>query len=161
MQFANWPLLRAALNAGLAVGILDGIAAMVSAWLRTGTTPERVFRYIASGIYGRSAFTGGGEMIVLGVGLHFFFAIFWSVFFFVLYPRIAALRGNKWLVGCLYGLFVWLMMSQVVARFSNTPALSFSWTGAMTGWAIHMALVGLPIVLLARRWYGSPSAMSR
>jgi hypothetical protein len=42
------------LYGGMTVGILDGLAAVISAGLRSGLGPIRVFQYIASGLLGLS-----------------------------------------------------------------------------------------------------------
>lgn len=154
MQFSTKrPGAVAVLVTGCAVGVLDGAAALINAWLKSGTPPEKVFRYIASAMFGNAAYTGDGTMIVAGVALHFMVAVMWSVVFFVAYRYWPLLRSNKWVVGCLYGLFVWLMMNLVVVPLTQAPPLKFTWQGAVTGWLIHMLLVGIPIVLLTRWWY--------
>ena len=58
----------------MAVGILDGLAAVVTAAVR-GISPDRVFQYIASGILGRAAFEGGAATIAFGLLLHFIVAL--------------------------------------------------------------------------------------
>lgn len=60
--------------AGAAVGVLDGIAAVVAAGIR-GVSPDRVFQYISSGLLGRSSFEGGAGTIILGVVLHLVVAV--------------------------------------------------------------------------------------
>ncbi|HEU4770109.1 MAG TPA: hypothetical protein VFS77_22265, partial [Pyrinomonadaceae bacterium] len=47
------------LLAGFVAGTLDIIAACVSAWLRSQTSPVRVLQFIASGVLGPEAFRGG------------------------------------------------------------------------------------------------------
>jgi hypothetical protein len=49
----------------LLAGTLDIAAAFLQAWRMSGTTPVRVLRFIASGVMGKSAFSGGPEMPVL------------------------------------------------------------------------------------------------
>ncbi|AWO00973.1 hypothetical protein DLD77_04280 [Chitinophaga alhagiae] len=154
MQFSTKrPGAVAVLVTGCAVGVLDGAAALVNAWLKSGIPPEKVFRYIASAMYGKAAYTGGGAMIAAGVVLHFIVAVIWSAVFFIAYRYWPLLRGNKWVVGCMYGLFVWLMMNLVVVPLTHVPPLTFNWEGMITGWVIHMLLVGIPIVWLTQWWY--------
>ncbi|MRG48827.1 hypothetical protein GFS24_27200 [Chitinophaga sp. SYP-B3965] len=141
---------------GLTVGLLDGAAAVISSFLRSGVTPDKVFRYISSALLGKDAYSGDGGIIALGVFLHFVVAYIWGAIFFTAYPRVRLLQQNRWLVGCAYGLFVWLMMNFVVLRFTRTPQLKFSWEGAVVGWGIHMLCVGLPIVLITHYWYRRP-----
>lgn len=139
---------------GLTVGLLDGAGAVISSFARSGVTPDKVFRYVASALIGReAAYSGGGGIIALGVFLHFVVAYIWGTIFFTAYPRLAFLRHNKWLTGCAYGLFVWVMMNFIVSPLTLAPKLKFSWEGAMVGWGIHMLCVGLPIVLITHYWY--------
>jgi hypothetical protein len=138
---------------GLAVGILDGLAAILHAALRTGTSPELIFRYIASALLGESAYSGGNGMVALGIFLHFVIALIWSAVFFVAYPRVRLLQRNKWLVGFGYGIFVWLMMTFVVLPLTALPAITLNWRGASIGILIHMFVVGLTIVVMTRRWF--------
>lgn len=141
---------------GLTVGLLDGAAAVINSFVRSGVTPDKVFRYISSALLGKEAYSGGGGIIALGVFLHFVVAYIWGAIFFTAYPRVRLLQQNKWLVGCAYGLFVWLMMNLAVLRFTLAPKLKFSWEGAAVGWGIHMLCVGLPIVLITHYWYRRP-----
>jgi hypothetical protein len=154
MQFSTKrPRAIAVLATGCIVGVLDGAAAVANAWFRSGTPPDRVFKYIASAIFGSAAFSGGAEMVATGIFLHFLVAIIWTMIFTVAYPAFPLARRNKWLVGCGYGLLVWLIMNRVVVPLTQAPPLKFSWEGAAMGWLIHMLLVGIPIVWLVRRWY--------
>src|SRR4029450_10370792 len=65
---------RALLYGTLAVGILDGLDAIVFFGLRSGATPVRIFKGIAVGLLGRAALSGGWPTVVLGVLLHFLVA---------------------------------------------------------------------------------------
>ncbi|RPD39174.1 hypothetical protein [Chitinophaga barathri] len=145
--------LATVLMIGCTVWLLDGAAAVISAYARNGVPPDRVFKYISSSLMGMQAFSGGPPVIWLGVFLHFLVALGWAALFFILYPKLGFLQGNKWLIGCLYGLFVWVMMSLVIVPLTLTPQAKFSFPGAAIGWVVHMACVGLPIVLLTREWY--------
>jgi hypothetical protein len=58
---------------GLLAGILHGVDAVVSVWLR-GIPISRLFQLIASGLLGSSAFKGGSVAAVPGGCLHFFIA---------------------------------------------------------------------------------------
>lgn len=138
---------------GLTVGLLDGAAAVISSYARSGVTPDRVFKYISSAVLGNAAFSGGGGIVALGVFLHFLVAYIWGLIFFTAYPRFSFLQHNRWLTGCAYGLFVWLMMNFIVTPLTLAPKLKFSWEGAMVGWGVHMLCVGLPIVLITHYWY--------
>lgn len=147
-------MLQGALFAGLLVWLLDGTAAVIQTEFRA----DRVFKYIASAVSGRSAFEGGGFYLLFGLFLHFVVAFGWSLLFFLLFPKIAMLRGNRWLIGCGYGLLVWAGMRFIIVPLSLAPQGALTLRGALTGIAIHMVCVGLPIVLTAHYWYRRPQA---
>src|ERR1700741_772263 len=50
----NSPL-KTILFAGLTAGVLDILAAFISAYIVNGVTPDRVLRFVASGVFGREA----------------------------------------------------------------------------------------------------------
>jgi len=136
--------------AGTAVGLLDGIAAVVAAGLR-GVPPDRVFQYISSGILGRSAFEGGAATVFLGVFLHFVVA-FGAATVFVLASRSTEfLRRNRLIIGPLYGIAVYFFMSEVVSALSNVTRQPRTLSGTITGILIHIFFVGLPIALISSR----------
>lgn len=143
----------AVITIGLAVGILDGLAAVLHAYLRSGILPGQIFRFIASALLGEAAYSGGNGVIALGVLLHFVVAGIWAAVFFIAYPRLRLLRRNKWLTGPAYGIFVWLMMNFAVLPLTALPGMAINWPSAAIGILIHMFVVGLPIVAMTRRWY--------
>jgi hypothetical protein len=59
--------------------------------------PVKSFQFIASGIFGTSAFSGGNTMLALGILFHFCIAFIWTLIFFFLYPRLK-LYSPHWLV---------------------------------------------------------------
>jgi hypothetical protein len=138
---------KAIAMAGTAVGVLDGIAAIVSAGLR-GVTPDRVFQYISSGILGRSAFEGGWPTILLGVFLHFVVAFGASAVFILAARSISFLNRLPFAIGSIYGVVVYFFMSEVVSVLSNVARGPRTVSGTITGILIHIFFVGLPIVLI-------------
>ena len=144
----NW---KAIALAGTAVGVLDGIAAVVSAGLR-GVTPNRVFQYISSGILGRSAFEGGWATIVLGVFLHFLVA-YGAATTFILAARSISIL-NRWplIIGPIYGIAVYFFMSEVISALSNVSRGPRTVSSTLTGIFIHILFVGLPIALINARY---------
>ena len=70
------------LYGGLAVGVLDFLDAIIFFGLR-GSTPRGIFQYVASGLLGRAAFSGGTKTFALGLLLHFLNAfIFTTIYYF-------------------------------------------------------------------------------
>jgi hypothetical protein len=153
-QTAVSSLVPGILAAGLIVGVLDAIAANTHAYLLRGTPPATVWRYVASAVFGKSAFTGGPEMVLWGLFFHFTVATLWTALFFVAYPRIRFLSANMVLAGMAYGLFVWLMMNFVVVPLTRITTGSIQLTtGTVLMILIHLFVIGVPISYLARRYY--------
>lgn len=145
---------KAILLAGLIVGSADILLAFLSAYLRAGVTPDRVLRFIASGVFGGDAFSGGAGMAAWGLLFHFFIAFSWTALFFYLYPRLKLSSINPWLTGALYGLFIWLVMNLLVVPLSRTPSQPITLTGALIGAVILIVAIGWPLTGLAGRYYG-------
>lgn len=139
--------------AALITGILDASAAMVHSYMANGVTPDRVWKYVASGIAGRAAFTGGSGMVVLGLLCHFVIATIFSILFYFLYQRLSFFSRNIFVTGIIWGLVVWAIMYLIVTPLSNTPprTLSISVQAVWPQWLIHMFLVGLPMAYTIHR----------
>ena len=147
-------LLGAILKAGIIVGIFDAIAASVHAYGFAGVTPDGVFRYVASGVFGADAFTGDSSIAAWGLFFHFIVATGWTALFFLLYPKINFFSSSKYLAGIIYGLFIWLMMGRIVVPLSNVPPQPFHFTiRTVVMILIHMFVIGVPISFLANRYY--------
>jgi uncharacterized membrane protein YagU involved in acid resistance len=140
------------LLAGLLVGTLDITAACINAYLMNGVRPEQVLKYVASGVFGKSAFTGGTMMAVWGLIFHFIIAYGCTVFFFWIYPRMPWLQKNLWITGIVYGLFIWIVTARIIVPLSNTPPAAFRLDRALVAWGILVLAIGWPLAFLAQRW---------
>lgn len=150
---AKTSAIKTILMTGLIAGILDGSAASINAIIR-GRTPERVFRFIASGIVGKDSNNPGWLMPILGVLLHFFIAFSFTIFFFLIFPKIKMLHKNFVIVGLLYGIFVWLIMNLIVVPLSITGQIRFTNpTQTIIGVLFLMFFIGLPIAYFTQRYY--------
>jgi hypothetical protein len=145
-------LLKPLLTAGFIVGTLDGLAAVASSYIQRGVTPDRVFKYVATGVYGQDALTAGTGTALMGLLFHYIIAFGWTTLFFILYPRLKFLSSDKYLAGIVYGVFVLLSMNLVVIPLSNVPSPNPGTVNVIQLF-IHMFIVGLPISLLANRYY--------
>ncbi|HEX2534216.1 MAG TPA: hypothetical protein VHK69_10795 [Chitinophagaceae bacterium] len=148
---ASRPLLPVILQAGWLAGLLDLLAALLTYYLMTGKNPAAVPLYIASGIAGRAAFSGGTGMVALGVLLHFVIAIASAGIFVFLYRSSAAVRRYWLLSGLVFGALVWAMMNGVVLPLSAAPAQPLTRTGLLTGLTTVILMVGLPVAWTAHR----------
>jgi hypothetical protein len=139
------------LLAGLVAGTLDATAASLSYFIRTGNKPARVWKFVASGVFGKSASTGGNKMVIAGLCFHYLIAFLFATFFFLIYPHLKFPSKNIVVTGLLYGIFVWGVMAFIVVPMSNTVQLPFNLKSAIIGALILMFCVGLPIALFAKK----------
>ena len=139
--------------AGLIAGTLDGLGAIIWAYLKSSTPPAVVFKYIASGVYGKEAFAGGVSMIIMGIVFHYVIATIWSTLMYGLYPRLIPVLKNKFLLGILFGIVIWLVMNFIVVPNSNAPqGKDFDRVQAVINMSILIVAVGIPICIVMHRY---------
>jgi hypothetical protein len=139
--------------AGLLSGTLDGLGAIIWSYLKSGVTPDIVFKYIASGFFGKEAFAGGTSMILFGVLFHYIIATGWSILLFFLYPTLIQLLKNKFVVGIIYGIVIWVVMNLLVVPNSNVPqGKGFDLVQFAINMSILIVAVGIPISLVMHRY---------
>ena len=168
----------AILLGGLAAGALDILYAFAAYGpLSYGVTPEQVLQSVAAGWIGREASRAGGmETALLGLGTHFLLATIMAAIYVLLATRIAALTRAALLLGLLYGFILYVAMNYVVVPLSAAATGHFA-TASEIGsrlqdsfsevrggggddypWMLagtvftHVALVGAPIALIAKRF---------
>src|SRR4051812_24780647 len=138
------------LQAGLLVGTLDILSAFIYYYIKSGKTNFLViFKFIASGIFGKGAGDGGDFMILAGFILHYAIAFSFTIFFFWLYTKTDLLAKNRILTGIAYGIFVWSVMNLIVVPFSNTVHRPFKIEGALINMGILIVCIGLPLSFIA------------
>jgi uncharacterized membrane protein YagU involved in acid resistance len=141
------------LKAGLLAGILDICGAFVTHLISGNKNLLGIFKFIASAVFGDDAFTNGKIMIAWGIVFHFLVAIIVTAFYFFIYPKFKFLSKNIVASGLLYGICIWLVMNLLVLPLSNTPPLPFKLIGTIFGIVTLMFAVGLPVSVLAYRYY--------
>jgi uncharacterized membrane protein YagU involved in acid resistance len=141
------------LLAGLLVGSLDIIAALVNFYSKTGKDPQIVLKYIASAVVGKEAFAGGTAMSAKGLLFHFLIAFIWTIFFFLIYPKLKILSVNRIVTGIIYGIFIWAIMSQVVVPMSKASVRAFDLKQAIIDVLILIGAIGLPMSFIAYKYY--------
>jgi len=151
---SNPKLSAAIITAGLIAGTMDILAAFTLFFSKTGKSPIVVLNYIASALFGKElAYGGGMAMSAVGLLMHYMIAFGWAILFFMLYPKLSVLRGNKIVVGLVYGIFVWTMMNLVLVPMTLIVKGPFDLTNAITQCAILMVCIGLPVSIVANRHY--------
>jgi uncharacterized membrane protein YagU involved in acid resistance len=145
-----------ALAAGLIAGALDITAACIHAYVKNGTAPVQVLKYVASGAVDPKTFSNDAT-VAIGLVVHFTIAICFAFFFFFLAKQIPSLVKYPILVGIAYGIFVWSTMRFLclpyISRLSVKPIIGQEAVkNAAIAASIIVICVGIPIVLLARKY---------
>ncbi len=141
------------LLSGLLVGTLDITAACTDYYIATGKGPAGVLRYVASGVFGQDAFSGGDSMGVWGLFFHYIIAFSFTIFFFWLYPRIKLMTEYPILTAIIYGVFMWIITARIIVPLSNTPKGTFVWWKAIKAAAILIVMIGLPLSFIGRKHF--------
>jgi len=141
------------LLSGTIVGILDGLAGIIVYHIWFGFTPGKVFKFVASGIYGKAAFAGGPGTIIIGILLHFVIGYACSVIYFYSYPKFRWLDKQPVWAGLTYGLLVFLFMNLLIMPMSAVVEGAFDLRLTIIRIIWHMVCVGLPISLITRNYY--------
>jgi uncharacterized membrane protein YagU involved in acid resistance len=136
--------------AGLVAGLLDGTAAVV---FLGKMNYSRVFKFVASGLFGKSAFAGGNEMVIYGIIIHLLIAMTFALFYYIIFSKISFFSKNKIIGGLLFGLLVWIIMNLLILPFTNIPHSPIILVGAIKNILILMICVGLPISLIMQKKY--------
>ncbi len=146
------PFWKIVLLAGLFVGTFD-IAAAIIQTLLNGRKPLRMLQFIASGMFGKRAFSGGVGFGLFGLLFHYCIALAWTWLYFQAYPAIKFLQKQRILAAMGFGLLIWVIMSQVVMPLSNTPPLPFKLKEAVIQMLIIFVTISLPLSLIAHAYY--------
>ena len=145
-----WPTI---LWVGLLVGYLDISSAVINFTFSGKGNPERILRYIASAVFGPKAYSGDSSFIYFGLAFHFLIAYAFTIFFFLVYPKINFLSKNRLLTGILYGLFIWIIMNLAVVPLMLTHRIALKWDFQMyLNMVILMVMIGIPLSYFAY-WY--------
>ena len=145
---------RAIVAGGLAAGLLDMADALVAYKLAFGMSPVVIYQFVASGLLGKAAYTGGLPAALLGLAIHFLIAFTAATVFVLASERVPQLRRDAVGWGLAFGLAVFAVMNFVVIPLSRIGASTPPLPLIVNGLLGHAFLVGLPIALAARRFLG-------
>jgi hypothetical protein len=136
---------------GLAIGILDGLFAVIFYGVILGIPQIRIFQSVAAGLLGRASFQGGTRTYLMGIVLHFVVATCIATVYYFFSQFLPILIKNAVPSGLIYGVIAYLVMNYVVIPLSarGTPA-AFSLRTFLPAIIAHAFLVGLPVALIAR-----------
>ncbi len=140
---------RAILAGTAVVGVLDITDALVFFSWR-GVPPVRLLQGIASGLIGRDAALAGGLWTAaLGLLLHFFIAFMVVLVYQLASRRLPVLARHPLLLGPLYGIGVYAVMTRVVLPLSAGTFRPPDGPQLANQLFIHALGVGLPAALAA------------
>ena len=139
--------------AALLAATLDISAACIDYYIQSGKGPQGVLKFIASGVFGAAAFSGGSEMIWLGLLFHYIIVFAFTYFLYRLYIPLKFLHKNIWVTAILYALFTWAVMNVVVVPLSNTPKFPFNAVKALKNFIILIFTIGLPLSLIMKNFF--------
>jgi hypothetical protein len=141
----------AVLLAWLVAGTLD-LADAIFFSLANGISPERVLRYIASGVLGAGSHKAGLAVPLLGMAMHYGIALAWTVLYIALARLVPSLRRHAVLAGVLYGLVVFFFMNYVAVPLSRIGHVPHYKPIALANAVLALVCcIGLPIALIDRR----------
>jgi uncharacterized membrane protein YagU involved in acid resistance len=141
------------LLSGLLVGTLDILSAFVDFYISRGKNPTVILNYIASAAVDKTT-SAGTSGALLGLLFHYVIAFAFTFFFFWLYSKTDLLSKNWIVTGILYGLFIWIIVNQVVLRFTNLtvpPISKIDPMKALKAALILICMIGLPLSYIANR----------
>jgi uncharacterized protein YacL len=141
------------IGAGLIVGTLDITAACTYYFIKTGNGPANVLKFVASGVFGKEAFSGDAKMLVAGLLIHYVIAFAFTIFFFWLHPKVNGLLKNRILTGIAYGIFVWVVMNLIAVPLSNVASRPFNAINAIINVVILIVCIGIPLSFMASTVY--------
>ena len=147
--------IKTIIYAWLIAGTLDIMSAIINSLIFYKGDLIGLFQYIASGLFGQSAFNGGVRMVFAGLVIHYLIALTWTLIFFFVYPKIKILSYNKIITGLIYGIFIWIIMNKIVLKFSGVPHIKFNLIHDVLGTAYLMFCTGLPVSIIISKYYSN------
>jgi len=141
-------------KAGLIVGTLDILSACIYFCIKTGNTNcLTVLKFVASGVFGKEAFSCGNMMILSGLVFHYIIAFSFTAFFFLIFPKVRVFSKNQILTGIFYGVFIWTVMNLIVVPLSNISHREFNVVNAAINAIILIVCIGIPLSYMANSFY--------
>jgi hypothetical protein len=141
--------LAAILVGGLIVGVLDLVYAIT---VYSPHKPILIPQFIASGVLGLAAFSGGLQTAMLGIVLNFAIAFGVASVYYLASHKFTILVRHAYLCGLIFGALVYMFMHIVVVPLSATPKGPTHFVYQVFEFIEHCFFVGLPIALSVRRY---------
>lgn len=146
----NFRAVRVIVTAGLVVGVLDILSAVVIWWQR-GIALQRGLQGISAGLLGAKSYQGGIETAGLGLALHFFVAFVVVSIFYLASRKVSFLTKQPFVSGVFYGIGVYIVMYWIVLPTAFST-FRHRLSNELLELAIHICLIGLPTAFIVRRY---------
>ena len=135
---------------GLIAGALDGTAAILFYAKPVNLhNISLIFRYIASGFFGKTAYETGPFYPFMGLVLHFGIATIWSAIYIFFFFRVFK-PGGVWAKAILLAALVWICMNGLVMPLAGFTAKYTGWA-ILRSYGILLFCVGLPVSLIVEK----------
>lgn len=139
----------------LIAGVIDIAASIGSYMLQGGKGPVIVFRYIASGLFGRAAFSGDIIYVFAGVLIHFGISFICTTTLFLIFPFIKKWLRFNLIIAFLAGAAIWAVMNFGIIPRSKVPPTNPGTIFLVYSLLIVIFCFGIPATLLVARYYKS------
>ena len=143
-------MLKAIGLATLVSGTLDILFAVILT-LIYGRDPANMLRYVASGPFPDATSMGAGGAM-LGILVHFALMAVMAAIFVLLVRFRPAVLDTPWRTALAYGVLTYFAMNWLVVPLRFGTPLPPSALSIATQLFAHIVLVGLPFVVIARRF---------
>lgn len=105
---------------GLAIAAIDLIYCVLF-WSPQGVSPMRILQGIAAGALGGASFQGGITTALLGAGFQWLIGACYVLAYAVVARRVAPLRTHPRRYGIVYGMLLYMVMSNIIVPLSAAP----------------------------------------
>ena len=140
------------LAAGLIVGSLDILSAIIDTWVSYKWTPDKVLKYIAGAAFDKTAFSET-FLVVAGLIFHYLIAMGFTFLFYFIYPPLKKLFRYNLVIACLYGIFMQAFMRFLLLPLTRLQLNPFDIGKQIKPTLILTVAIGIPLTLLMQRMY--------
>jgi uncharacterized membrane protein YagU involved in acid resistance len=142
---------KSILISGVIAGTLDAIAAVLLYAKPVNLhNISNIFRYIASGLFGKTAYYTGPFYPFSGLVLHYLIAAIWAAIYILILSKFFNKPGSVWLKTFLFGSLIWVIMNGFVMPVAGLSARYNGWA-IMRSSAVILVCIALPIILIAEK----------
>ena len=141
------------IKAVVIAGSLDIVAAFAQAYMRNKVAPDVVLKYIASGWFGKDAYSGGIEYSIFGLFIHVLIVFACTLSYFLMYPKLKILHKSIWPGAMLLAIIAWTVTTSIIIPLSKIETPPFNVANAIIAILILLFCVGLPIAFIAAKFY--------